>query len=302
MKQRSITGFFIVLAVVLAVISKFLPYNIGTYIFDIFIITIIMIASNEMCNIMDKLNKPINRYMTTRYIAFNYVVMLVSLHFVDIIWVSVIELIFLLIYFTVISVVESIRHRNNPEHNINISIRVATNSILACIYPSFLFGLLLLINRLDYIIGIQYISILLIAMVFAITMLSDTFAYLVGRTFKGPKLAPKISPNKTISGGIGGLLGGIAGAMIIYAIIYNVGDLGLFLLMGNLSWWHFLLIGIFGSAISQCGDLFESFLKRKSDVKDSGNLLPGHGGMLDRIDAMIFCVTFLFIIIMIILA
>lgn len=300
MKQRTITGFFIVLAVVLAVASKFLPLGIGDYIFDTFIVVITIVAGFEMCNIMDKLGRKVNKYMTSMYLLFNYIILLLSLDTVEFYWLPVIEMASLLVYFLIIAIIEPIK--NKEDRTFKNSMKVAYNSILACLYPAFLFGLLLIINHMDVFAGIEHISVVFIVMIFAITMLSDTFAYLVGRTFKGPKLAPKISPNKTISGAIGGLLGGMAGAMIVYAIVYNVGDLSAFLVMYDLSWWHFLLIGLFGSAISQCGDLFESFLKRKAEIKDSGNLLPGHGGMLDRIDAMTFCTAFLFIIILIILA
>ncbi len=300
MKQRTITGFFIVLAVVLAVVSKFLPLNIGDYIFDIFIIAITMIAGFEMCNILDKMGHKVNKILTFMYLVFNYVILLICIDKLSFWLLPIIELGALLAYFLLIAVIELVE--NKEDRSLKNITKIAFNSVLVCLYPSFLFGLFTIINHMDIYVGVEHISVIFIAMVFAITMLSDTFAYLVGRTFKGPKLAPKISPNKTISGGVGGLIGGMAGAMIIYAIIANVSSLSVFLTMYNLNWWHFLLIGLFGSVISQCGDLFESFLKRKAEVKDSGNLLPGHGGMLDRIDAMTFCVAFLFIIILIILA
>ena len=161
--------------------------------------------------------------------------------------------------------------------------------------------MLLNYNHADLYAGVEYFSLVFIVMIFAITWLTDTFAYLVGRTFKGPKLAPKISPNKTISGGIGGLIGGMGGAMLVYLLVYNIPALSTILSMHSLVWWHFLLIGLFGSIVGQAGDLFESKLKRVSNVKDSGNIFPGHGGMLDRIDAMIFITTFLYLVISLIL-
>ena len=70
--------------------------------------------------------------------------------------------------------------------------------------------------------------------------------------------------------------------------------------MYSLSWWHFLIIGLIGSILGQAGDLFESKLKRMAGIKDSGKIMPGHGGMLDRVDAMMFVSTFIYIVTMII--
>ena len=172
--------------------------------------------------------------------------------------------------------------------------------MIVCIYPGFLFCLMLLINHIDAYTGIVNLSMAFIIMIFAITYLTDTFAYLVGRTFKGPKLAPKISPNKTISGAVGGLLGGIAGSILVYLIIYNVNSWSVVLTQYSLAWWHFLIIGAVASVLGQCGDLFESKLKRIANIKDSGSIFPGHGGMLDRIDAMTFVTAFVFVSLIII--
>ena len=101
---------------------------------------------------------------------------------------------------------------------------------------------------------------------------SDSVAYIIGKTLKGPKMSPTISPNKTWSGYIGALLG----ASIPF-IIYNSGDDILLILMLS------VIVGIVG----QSGDLMVSALKRHVKVKDTGALFPGHGGMLDRIDALL---------------
>jgi len=299
MKQRFITSIFIVLASVLAILSKLLPYTIGDYIFDIFILAVTIVAAIEICNMMEKNNKKLNRFMASMYATFNYIILLICFRLVDFYVILLLEALGLIVYALITLLIEWIKDKKTPfkQH-----ITTSLNTLLACVYPSFFFCLLLNFNHVDeFQAGVKYFSLIFIIMIFAITWLTDTFAYLVGRTFKGPKLAPKISPNKTISGSIGGLLGGIAGAMLVYALAYNVSALSAVLNMYNLAWWHFLLIGMLGSAFGQMGDLFESKLKRNANIKDSGNIFPGHGGMLDRIDAMIFVSTFVYLVIFVIL-
>jgi phosphatidate cytidylyltransferase len=110
-----------------------------------------------------------------------------------------------------------------------------------------------------------------------VTWLSDTCAYLVGKTWGRRKLIPRVSPNKTIEGAAGGLA-----AAAITALLCN----GLFGMEIGAGWA--IVIGLVLGAIGMIGDLSESMLKRQRGVKDSSNLIPGHGGMLDRIDALVF--------------
>ena len=119
--------------------------------------------------------------------------------------------------------------------------------------------------------------IMLVALA-AIIAACDSAAYFVGRCLGGPKLWPRVSPNKTISGSIGGLVAATAVTSLV-ASIFGIDDLVDTLIMG-------LLIG----GLSQAGDLLESSVKRQLDVKDSGSILPGHGGMLDRFDGYIFVI------------
>jgi phosphatidate cytidylyltransferase len=108
------------------------------------------------------------------------------------------------------------------------------------------------------------------------TWVGDSAAYLTGRAFGRRKLAPRLSPNKTIEGGLGGLIGSLV-----------VGGLA-FLVFGLGAWWIGAFVGFVIGVAGQVGDLVESFLKRQAGVKDSGTLIPGHGGILDRIDALLF--------------
>lgn len=296
MKQRFITSIYIVLATALAILSKFLPFNIGDYIFDIFILLIVIVAGYETSTIIEKNGKKINKFLATMYGVVNYITVLLVVNNYGLSSYFLAQLIALAIFFAITFIVESFMYKYDTakEHVV-----ASFNTLIACVYPTFFFGLMLMLNHIDLFAGVKHFSFIFILLIISITMLTDTFAYLVGSKLKGPKLCPKISPNKTISGAIGGLFGGIIGAMIIYALSnlsIFVGVLNMF----NLTWWHFLLIGLFGSVIGQVGDIFESWLKRRALIKDSGNIFPGHGGMLDRIDAMTFVTVFVFVIVFII--
>jgi phosphatidate cytidylyltransferase len=117
-------------------------------------------------------------------------------------------------------------------------------------------------------------TIALLVMVWA----ADSFAYFSGKTFGRTKLAPNISPNKTVEGVFGGLTGTILVA----------GSFGIFALgLSSNTIWIWIAAGLGAALFSVVGDLYESRLKRLAGVKDSGSLLPGHGGVLDRIDGLI---------------
>lgn len=116
-----------------------------------------------------------------------------------------------------------------------------------------------------------------------IVFLGDTFAYFVGRSLGKSKILPSISPNKTWAGAIGGLFGSLLAAWIAKVLFFN--DLQILALV--------LLALVTGTA-AQVGDFFESLLKRVANKKDSGSLLPGHGGILDRIDGVLFAAPFIY--------
>jgi len=111
-----------------------------------------------------------------------------------------------------------------------------------------------------------------------IAWLGDTFAYFTGRAFGKHKLYKAISPGKTVEGGLGGLLGSVL-AVVIARYWY---------LSGFIVWWDCLVLGVGAGAVGQVGDLCESLVKRAYGFKDSGSIMPGHGGLLDRVDALLF--------------
>jgi phosphatidate cytidylyltransferase len=118
---------------------------------------------------------------------------------------------------------------------------------------------------------------------FAMVMMTDTGAYYTGRTLGRHKLAPRVSPGKTIEGSIGGFVAAVTSGLICRAIFFP-----------ELRVSHALALGATMGIVSQIGDLAESLLKRSANVKDSGTIFPGHGGMLDRIDSLLFCAPVLY--------
>ena len=132
----------------------------------------------------------------------------------------------------------------------------------------------------------------LLAILVAVPCLGDVFAMLVGSRLGGPKLCPAVSPRKTISGAIGGLCGSVLAALIVCAAAAILCRSHVRELLP--SWPEYLLIGFIGGAVSQLGDLCFSLIKRHCGIKDYSNLFPGHGGMLDRLDSILFMALVVF--------
>jgi len=161
---------------------------------------------------------------------------------------------------------------------LEIRLQRAKSFVFTIIYLSLPFGLLtLLFEETHY----QFWVFLTLAS----TFFSDTFAFLIGVFFGKNKLAPKLSPKKTVEGLFGGFAGGIFAALAVQMIF----------------WPEFptvltLMIGFFIALFTALGDLSESLIKRGVGIKDSGTLIPGHGGLLDRVDGLLFSAPFVYLI------
>ena len=128
----------------------------------------------------------------------------------------------------------------------------------------------------------------LVTMLIVAVVLTDTGAYFAGSSLGRHKLAPKVSPNKTWEGSMGGVLAALLGMMALYKVSPQ------FDALPEWTVWRYLYIGALLSVSAQIGDLAESCLKRDAGIKDSGNLFPGHGGMLDRCDGLLFAAPVMF--------
>ncbi len=149
-------------------------------------------------------------------------------------------------------------------------------TLLGIVYPSTLWAFLIELRFANG-LGIDDVSAFYLTLaVFVIVWAADTMAYVAGRLFGRYPLAPAVSPKKTWAGAIGGVFGALAAAVLFQVFVYEI-----------TSWGHMLLLGGIAGVLGQLGDLAASQLKRLAGAKDSGSLLPGHGGVLDRFDAML---------------
>lgn len=130
----------------------------------------------------------------------------------------------------------------------------------------------------------DHAGLVAILFLFAVVWATDIFAYFVGRAVGGPKLAPSISPGKTQSGALGGAVGGVV-AGVLLAAAAGAGNLAV---LG--------LVALVLSIVAQAGDLFESWVKRRHGRKDSSALIPGHGGVMDRVDGLVAAAFALYVI------
>ncbi|MEA1939540.1 MAG: phosphatidate cytidylyltransferase [Candidatus Caldatribacteriota bacterium] len=180
---------------------------------------------------------------------------------------------FIITIFILLYLLTQLFRKNNSAVLTNISITIF-GSIYIGYLSTFLLKIKYLANGNIYLISL-----------FIIVWTNDVAAYIIGTVLGRTKLAPKISPMKTIEGSIGGIIFSIISVFVLNNWL-------------NYDFGKALFIGIIISVIAQCGDLFESLLKRSSNIKDSGNVIPGHGGVLDRFDSLLFAAPVFYFCIM----
>lgn len=160
-----------------------------------------------------------------------------------------------------------------PVINLKYNFIDASITILAFLYVSIFFSFIVLVDNKSY-------GNYLVWLIFISSWMCDTAAYYTGKFLGKRKLCPKVSPKKTVEGSIGGILGSTL-ACGVFALLFN-------LQRSNISIYHFFIIGLICGILCQLGDLTASSIKRYVGVKDYSNLIPGHGGILDRFDSILF--------------
>jgi len=169
-------------------------------------------------------------------------------------------------------------YKNKKEANFNVS---ATT--FGTLYVALFFGCLIELRELPGLHGFDYLDGgKIIVAIYASVWVCDSAAYFGGRALGRHKLFERVSPKKTVEGFLFGVLGAVGGVFLAQFLPY------LGISEGILGWVDLVVIGLITGTIGQWGDLAESLLKRDAGVKDSSNLIPGHGGVLDRFDSLLF--------------
>lgn len=157
-------------------------------------------------------------------------------------------------------------------------------TILGVIYVAFLASHLVLLREFPLSVNLSYnYGSSFVFLAFIVTWAGDTGAYLVGSAIGRHPLIPRISEKKTREGSFGGLVFSISAAIIAKETFAPY-----------LEWWHAIALGLLAGIVGQLGDLFESLIKRSAAIKDASTMIPGHGGVLDRFDSLLFTSPFIY--------
>ena len=296
MKTRTKTAVMIIAIVLVALASRLLYVGL----FDVFMGFVAITGCLEVCKLFTLKEKYHCTFISALYPACFFVAFTVCMVCsASMLW-YVLSQVILLAILLLISFLVKIKM------GVKFAGQYMLNTLLIILYPGLFFCAFFVINNIETILGLELnylqLSYTMLVLVFMISSFTDTLAYIFGSMIRGPKLAPKISPNKSISGAIFGVIGGVLAGLLAYGLCCWIAPFNdIMLVQLGFGIWHFVIFGFVGSIIGQAGDLFESWIKRRFGVKDSGNIFPGHGGMMDRVDshiaiALSVLITFLIIL------
>lgn len=246
------------------------------YVVDIFLAIVACIAMQEYFNAVSKETKPIRwlGYLSCIFIAFIHIIPEKIPNFMLNNFISLIIPILLLILFSTIVIT-----------NMRINFKDISFTFFGIIYIVTCIGFIAKIRGLENGTWLVWYAIIS-------AWASDTFAYFIGKRFGKHKFS-KVSPKKSIEGCIAGVIGAVAVSLIYTYVVNKFNSL-------NYSYIYIIIMTIILSLIGQIGDFAASSIKRYVDVKDYSNLIPGHGGMLDRIDSLMFLSPFAYVFLTII--
>ena len=296
-------------AVILIVLVGFLGLRIlSEYVFDVLIACLMVMCAIEVENLLHKMDRPTHYVAVALYPILIFICTIISaesgLNYAYLILLNVAILVVMaLLLFALPLIFSKWGMRAKARDNFDGSLayyafQKTMNTVFVCLWPTFLMSFMFILNHFNSLdisgVAETYansgadIGLMALVLMFATSMFADTFAMLTGRFVGGPKISlTKLGPGKSYAGLIGGIIGACIASVIVFAI-FNAFDIYSNLFNSfNYTIWTFLLGGLFCGIFTMGGDLFSSFFKRKAVVKDYSNLIPGHGGIMDRCNGLL---------------
>ena len=296
--------------VILAVLVGFFILRMVTdYAFDVFLGFLMLVSALEIENLMRKMDRPTYLVVIGGFpvLAFFLTIIAVNLglNVLEYLLISIIALVVIFVLWFAVPLIFSKQTKKSMADDGYIGSLVyytfskSLNTIFVCIWPTLLMSFAFIINHFtamqvaqdSYLVAYQSttdLGLFGLVLLFVTTMFADTCAMLSGRLVKSSKISmQKLGPGKSWSGLVGGILGAMLGAIIVFVIFNSFsGYNSLFGVVGLNVWWM-LLAGLFCGVLSMLGDIFSSFFKRRAGVKDYSQIIPGHGGIMDRINGLV---------------
>ncbi len=311
-------------AVILVVLVAFFALRIVCpYVFDILLAALMIICALEVENILHKMNRPTHTVIVAMYPILCFLtIMMVAFSTANMAMAIIAMVLLLLILGVIIFSIPMIFHgyglksKARDEYAGSLaaySFSKTINTLFVCLWPTFLFSFAFMLNHYVDLsssslitayatpqMGVDF-GLLGLVMLFATTMLADTCAMLTGRFIGGPKISiTKLGPGKSWTGLIGGIAGACIASMIVFFIFNSFYGYNTMFSSNGINVGTFLLAGLFAGIFNMSGDIFSSFFKRRAVVKDFSQLIPGHGGVMDRCNGLLVNSVFIFVFFIII--
>lgn len=303
MKKRLLTGSIILLVTAMFVLSRIFT----AYAMDLFVGVLAIMGCIEVTRVLERKKMYTNIIFVGSFPAILYLAMYLGiikernwsyflLYFIVILLVLFVVNFLYTLIFRKNTAKEKEKYQIEDMPNAKYGLIKCMNSTCVMIYPALFFVSMFFINHYFEFAFVEeftrssttLIIMFFLTFTFAVTMITDSMALVVGRTLKGPKLCPLISPNKTISGAVGGFVFGALGGLLTYYLFSLNNVFSTAISHFGFTWWKILIVAGITSIIGQIGDIVASALKRSARVKDYGTIFPGHGGVMDRVDGLIF--------------
>ncbi len=310
-KPRLISASVILLIVVVSILLRQIS-EATTYLFDILIGFMMIMGAFEIESLLKNSGKPAYIVGMGVFPIISFIALIVCISYETTfltylaVEIGLLVLTFLLLWLIIASFMPEFCAKQMSEDGFIGNkwcyvARRSMNTIIGCIYPTFLLSFVFLINHFASFYPQNSVDVGLLGLVllFVTTMAADTSAMLTGRFLKTKKInLEKLGPGKTWGGFFGGILGSIIGALLVFVCFNaNQGYAEAFVQNG-INVWIFLVIGLFCGLFNMFGDISASFIKRRAGIKDFGTMIPGHGGIMDRINGLVFNCLIVFIIIL----